>query len=927
MTEFDRIDLPEDEESPLVLPEDTAEAAAEALPTLPAVAEVKEKPKKNTDPESLKSQVTVVLFWFLALFSTVFFIANIWDNAGPLIYGFCALLYGLFGWGGLLIVPFFILLALEWKNILTRGDGIYKTAIALLTVITVSTLFHIVMIMSGGIATPTFPSVFNSTVFWYRGTPLGGGVIGGFLGGILYLLMHGWVSVLTTVVILAALVMFYLRMTPLALVQAIGKAAENGKRRRTEKAAEKEAERKLREAEAKDKAETDAAIKTSLEANKDALEGTIRMQEKDKTDKTVEKKEEKRRADWFAGNAFSLEDKEDEDKPDETIHIPTVTVYGSSPDDPTDEDENESEEESAIVSNRPDSEELDAFDDTDFGDGIEQDSFDLSSLMGKKDADQNPEVVNALDELDEDDLDEDETDDTAEGGFIPPVVPIPTAPVKPYQYPPTTLLLTNQNPRTEDDREELAKNAKKLVEVLRSFKVETEVAHISCGPTITRYELAPKVGVRVRTIANLVDDIALNLETSGVRIEAPIPGKAAVGVEVPKKDPETVYLRDIIESPVFQNAKSKLAACVGMDVSGAPVIMDIAKLPHMLIAGATGMGKSVAVNCIIMSLLFRTTPDELKLILIDPKKVEFKPYDKLPHLLIPVVSNPKKAAAALTTAVVEMERRFELIEMAGVRDVKGYNRLAETDPTKEKLPSIVIIIDELADLMMTSKDEVEDSICRIAQKARAAGIHLIICTQRPSVDVITGLIKANVPSRIALTVASNVDSRTIIDVAGAEKLIGRGDMLFAPVGAMKPMRVQGAFVDDHEVEAVTGFIREHCKDVTYDDSFLTELEQQEERSLQAQQKKKPTASAGGDEIDGDDDTDPKFYEAVELAVDMGKISTSLLQRKLSLGYGRAAKIIDRMEAMGIVGAPEGQKPRNVIFTRQQYQELLMHKDD
>ena len=486
-------------------------------------------------------------------------------------------------------------------------------------------------------------------------------------------------------------------------------------------------------------------------------------------------------------------------------------------------------------------------------------------------------------------------------------------PPTPYIFPPIDMLAKGKNVTDSHAEEEIQENARQLVSTLRSFRIEVKDINCSRGPTITRYELKPEAGVRVRSIANLIDDISLSLATSGVRIEAPIPGKAAVGIEVPNKTRATVYLRDLIDNPQFSEAKSRLTASLGMDVGGKPIYFDITKMPHMLIAGATGMGKSVCINCIIISLLYKARPEDLKLILIDPKKVEFNIYKDIPHLYAPIVSEPKKAAGALASAVAEMERRFELIEEVGVRDITSYNAVTENDPYKEHMPHMVIIIDELADLMMTAPDEVETAICRLAQKARAAGIHIIIGTQRPSVDVITGLIKANIPSRIACTVASQVDSRTIIDIAGAEKLIGRGDMLFAPVGSAKPMRVQGAFVTDNEVENIVTFIRDNNAKASYNAEFINRLE--EEASKCGMKK------GGGDisPIGGSDDgTDSKFQAAVKLAVEEGKISTSLMQRRLGVGYGRAAKIIDSMEAKGYVSKPDGNKPRRVLLTAEEY---------
>ncbi|MBR5515903.1 MAG: DNA translocase FtsK [Clostridia bacterium] len=492
---------------------------------------------------------------------------------------------------------------------------------------------------------------------------------------------------------------------------------------------------------------------------------------------------------------------------------------------------------------------------------------------------------------------------------------------KPYVFPPLSLLKLDKKPNNEDVTDELRSNATKLVDTLASFKVRTKIIDISRGPTITRYELAPEEGVRVRQIANLVDDISLSLASSGIRIEAPIPGKAAVGIEVPNKVVATVFLRELLENPTFKNSKSNVTVSLGMDVAGSPIFVDIAKMPHLLIAGATGMGKSVCINSMIVSLLYKSNPDEVKLILIDPKKVEFNIYNGLPQLLIPVVSDPKKAAGALHWAVAEMERRFALIENVGVRDIYNFNMTTKDDPTYEYMPHVVIVIDELADLMMTAPDEVEDSICRLAQKARAAGMHLIIGTQRPSVDVITGLIKANIPSRIACTVASQVDSRTILDTAGAEKLIGRGDMLYAPVGAAKPIRVQGAFVSEQEVEAVTEFIRSKSGESEYDNEVIEKIEKE---AAKCGIKKGASVLSSDDE--DDEDADPMLKSAIELAIESGKISTSLIQRKLSLGYGRAAKLIDRMEKMGIVGAPEGNKPREVLMSRAEYLEKIMNSD-
>ena len=493
-----------------------------------------------------------------------------------------------------------------------------------------------------------------------------------------------------------------------------------------------------------------------------------------------------------------------------------------------------------------------------------------------------------------------------------------------YKFPPIDLLTEDKGSKTGDIRGELHDNAAKLVRVLGSFNVKTKIVGVSRGPTITRYELLPEAGTRVRSIANLVDDIALNLATTGVRIEAPIPGKAAVGIEVPNKVAETVYLRSLIDTKEFSENASKISTALGKNVGGEPVYMDIKKMPHLLIAGATGMGKSVCINCLLVSMLYKASPDEVKLMLIDPKKVEFNIYNGLPHLLVPVVSDPKKAAGSLNWAVNEMERRFGLIEAVGVRDIASYNEITKNDPDYEYMPQIVIVIDELADLMSTAPDDVETSIARLAAKARAAGMHLIIGTQRPSVDVITGVIKANIPSRIACTVASQVDSRTIIDRSGAENLIGRGDMLYSPVGAAKPIRVQGAFVSDKEVDEVVSFIK--AQNISNENSKGDEIMKEiEAAAAMCGSKKGSGGVAEGGASDGDGD--PLIRQALDVAFESGKISTSLLQRRLSIGYGRAAKIIDRLEELGYVSAPEGQKPRQLLITKQEYMEMVLRDED
>ena len=483
-----------------------------------------------------------------------------------------------------------------------------------------------------------------------------------------------------------------------------------------------------------------------------------------------------------------------------------------------------------------------------------------------------------------------------------------------YKQPPISLL----NPPSPsvvngNIEQELKQNAENLVDTLKSFGVETRIIGINRGPAVTRYELQPSAGVKISRITGLSDDIALNLATAGVRIEAPIPNKPAVGIEVPNKIVDIVPIREIIDSKEFDESKSKLSVAMGKDIAGNNIIADIAKMPHMLIAGATGSGKSVCINSIIMSMLYNASPEDVRILLIDPKVVELSIYNGIPHLLIPVVTDPRKAAGALGWAVTEMQNRYKTFADNNVRDLDGYNNIAKVDDELETMPQIVIIIDELSDLMMAAPSEVEDSICRLAQMARAAGMHLVIATQRPSVDVITGIIKANIPSRIAFAVSSQVDSRTILDQAGAERLLGRGDMLFYPVGMPKPSRIQACYVSDKEVEKAVDYIKSQVK-ADYDDSVIEGIESHT-----------PVEKAKV-ESGGVDSSDEMLDDAIECIIDTGQASTSFLQRRLRLGYARAARIMDEIEAMGIVGPLEGTK-REILMTKQQWLEMDLNKKE
>ncbi len=464
---------------------------------------------------------------------------------------------------------------------------------------------------------------------------------------------------------------------------------------------------------------------------------------------------------------------------------------------------------------------------------------------------------------------------------------------------PSTSLLSSYEGKPGGSRKDLISSAKKLEETLKTFGVEAKVIQVSVGPAITRYEIQPSPGVKVSRILRLSDDIALNMAATSVRIEAPIPGKSAVGLEIPNKEIIPVSLKEILESSIFQNHSSNIAVALGKDIAGNPVIADLSRMPHLMIAGATGSGKSVCINCLICSLLFKASPAHVKLIMIDPKMVELNHYNDIPHLLAPVVTDPRKATNILYWAVQEMHNRYKEFSQIGVKDIFRYNQVKQLENNDEYMPQIVVIIDELSDLMMVSPAEVEDNICRLAQMARAAGIHLVIATQRPSVDVITGVIKANIPSRISFAVSSQVDSRTILDMSGAEKLLGRGDMLYYPVGMSKPVRIQGAMVEEEEVEKVVSFIKKQVK-AEYSEEVL-EAAQPEESVME--------------------DRDELLPRAVEIVVERQQASASLLQRKLKVGYARAARIIDQLEERGIIGGHEGSKPRRVLISREELDDL------
>lgn len=815
--------------------------------------------------------------------------------------------FGIFSVGAY-IVPLFMILGavLIFTERKTRHERSKLICTAVILIVTAA-LFHVFFAPAGT------EKIINPIVHYNNGVlKQGGGFIGGLIGSLFVICFSKVGAAVILIVSFVILVMVVAGKTPKDIFESISQLNERRREKREERLAELEEERAELEAERELEERRDNRRKRGAVSDRQDGEaaceyfdgGDIPDVEEQTLQRAAKAERERRSAELdltVADDDFPVEERQLEIPPEE--EIPDVSERAEEPEidgydvesvaDLRGDDMLDSEEDEPLFDDPGDEDLLRRLSETYLG----RDNMPKTSLKVKV---------------------EDLSPTLEKGEVID--IPENTA-EKTYVFPELSLLTEDKVRRITDSRRELENKEARLIQTLEKFNVHTESAGLPAkGPSITRYELRPTPGTRVRAIVNLVDDIALSLATSGIRIEAPIPGKSAVGIEVPNDERQIVRLRTLIDTPKFRDAKSKINVALGEDVAGEPVFFDIAKMPHLLIAGATGMGKSVCINCIIVSLLYKATPEEVKLILIDPKKVEFNMYSSLPHLLVPVVSDPKKAAGALSWAVNEMERRYGLIEEVGARNIFGYNDAVKGDSSRETLSQIVIIIDELADLMMTAPDSVEDSVCRLAQKARAAGMHLIIGTQRPSVDVITGTIKGNVPSRIACTVASQVDSRTIIDMVGAEKLIGQGDMLFSPVGAMKPIRVQGAFVSDSEVESVVSFIKDKNKDESgYSDDVMAQIESESVKCVSKKKSSVDIESAG----ESASEEDPMFWKAVELAVESGKISTSLIQRKCSLGFGRAAKLIDRMEELGFVTAPDGQKPRQVKITREELAEMKM----
>lgn len=870
-----------------------------------------------------------VILIIIMLISLVAEISMITDKMGIIGHLFSSLFKGLFGFAGVLL-PLCIIIYCGWllaseerKMPVIRGLG---GLLFLLCVAAGVQLLHPIE------ASQNMKFFQKIALYYGEGSIANGGLLGGAFGGLLYRALD---TLGSTLVLIALIIISLIMATGKSFFQAV-----------TDYSAHQKAMQKVRQEKIKSRAEQ---IRLMEQAEAEKLERR-RQREKKKDSYNIQLKDEEgyavaapaveetvfRKKDpkkykkatpiynyMFEGNQevpaenvtedFEIEAVEENQQANEEIPI---MIHSKEVHDEGEEmleeifreipreDGSLPPEEEVFIQDEPlcDTEEIPIV-------ALVDNTEDLSDL-----GDMNvSECVNTRQELEmqgdalEDSKEGESLDKTSEHTETTPKEEIPVQPVEeeiPYVFPPIELLGKDPKSGGGDSKAEMLANAKKLETTLKSFGVDAKVIQINRGPTVTRYELSPSQGVKVSKIVNLADDIALNLAASGIRIEAPIPGKAAVGIEVPNRETQSVYLRTVLDSDAFHNHASKLAFALGEDIAGNPVVTDIGKMPHLLIAGATGSGKSVCINTLITSILYKADPKDVKLLLVDPKVVELSVYNGIPHLLIPVVTDPKKASAALNWAVREMLQRYNDFAAFGVRDIKGFNAMKEEEEDeKGKMAQIVIVIDELADLMMAAPGEVEDSICRLAQMARAAGMHLIIATQRPSVDVITGVIKANIPSRLAFAVSSGIDSRTILDMVGAEKLLGKGDMLFYPAGQSKPSRLQGAFVTDKEVEDIVSFLKKSGRPGYTQDTI--------------DQITKVTKNG----MDADEDSDEFFGQAIDLIIEKEKASVSMLQRQFRIGYNRAARLMDELERKGMVGPEDGSKPRKVLITRAQWESM------
>ncbi|MDD4844030.1 MAG: DNA translocase FtsK [Anaerotignum sp.] len=848
--------------------------------------------------DSILDEVILIIIMLVSLVAEISLIT---EKMGIIGQMFNSLFKGLFGFAGVLL-PLFIIAYCGWllaseerKMPIIRGIG------ALLFLLCISAGAQLIHPLDGLL---NLNFIQKTARYYSEGSIANGGLFGGIFGNLLYNALD---TLGSTLVLLALLIISLIMATGKSLFQAIADYFDHRKARQKvkhEKIKSKAEQIRLKEQEAAEKQERRMKRKVQKDSyNIELMEGEGCPVEVPMVEETVfHKKEPSKLKKATPIYNFTLEDFENNQEATEKMEAEEFEIETAQP---------KEEEEIPVI--------LPAEEPMDEGEQMLEDIF--RELSEDEVSAEDEEIIPTEDEpqLQTEDVEVIEADaavevcadvaekiekepadveKTAEQKKIPPV---PKEEEIPYVFPSIDLL--GKDPKTGgvNSKAEMLANARKLESTLKSFGVDAKVIQINRGPTVTRYELSPSQGVKVSKIVNLADDIALNLAASGIRIEAPIPGKAAVGIEVPNKETQSVYLRTVLDSDAFHNHASKLAFALGEDIAGNPVVTDIAKMPHLLIAGATGSGKSVCINTLITSILYKSDPKDVKLLLVDPKVVELSVYNGIPHLLIPVVTDPKKASAALNWAVREMLQRYNDFAAFGVRDIKGFNAMKEKEgDEKGKMSQIIIVIDELADLMMAAPGEVEDSICRLAQMARAAGMHLIIATQRPSVDVITGVIKANIPSRLAFAVSSGIDSRTILDMVGAEKLLGKGDMLFYPAGQSKPSRLQGAFVTDKEVEDIVSFLKKSGRPGYTQDTI--------------DQITKVTKTG----MDADEDSDEFFGQAVDLIIEKEKASVSMLQRQFRIGYNRAARLMDELERKGMVGSEEGSKPRKVLITRAQW---------
>ena len=915
----------------------------------------KEKNQKNGKKTKKPSKLLPIINRLMPYILAVLFVVMLFTLIGGL--GFSNFLYGIFGrFASYFILVFLLFHSLMWYYDTNRKICRRRVCCSIVIVFTVSIIQHIMSLSRlgelGFFYKATETNEVNKPVFielyklangkFAEGSFVGGGSIGGGIAGILLSTIGKGLTIVILAVVLIFMFLQMFNITPASIFRALFKNKIDARKARKE---EEKRRAMLRKKHKKfrvfDDEDEEMVAPQIDERILKAMNERDLYEDEDESEEKDDELEVERQPISTTPHKMPVQRSASAFRP-----APPIVTVDTSDDEDEDEDE-------GFVLNAP-SDSYDEIQEDITPDFVPYEEEEDASYKEEPQAD----TYTPIQEYEDEENDEDEYDapifesaapiieekkEEKRGIFDlvrekpqapdpkPEVVveekkeaPKPPKKKKKHVFPPIDIFERKEDFADQEAvNEELQEKARIIVDTLKSFNLNTRITDVSRGPTVTRYELMPEAGVKVRSIANLQDDIALYLAAEGIRMECPIPGKSAVGIEVPNRITSMVYLRSLLEDSKFKQAKSPVTCAVGKSVEGENVYVDIAKLVHLLVAGATGQGKSVCINALLVSLLYKASPDDLRLILIDPKRVEFAPYNGIPHLLVPVVTDVKKSVGTLQWSVSEMERRFELLEGAGVRDIGEFNDRVERGIIEdEKLPRIVIVIDELYDLKM-QVPEIDDYIIRLTQKARAAGIHVIIGTQRPSVDVITGVIKANIPSRIAFRVPAQVDSRTILDEVGAEKLVARGDMLLKPVGALKPIRVQGAFITEDEREMVTNFLKENSSE-NYDENVINQIESNTAK-LQKAEKKADLDAEGGE--GGGSDLDEKFYAALELAVDMGKISSSYLQRKLNLGFQRAARIIDQMEELGYIGEPNGSKPRDVLITKQDFQELMMRNEE